>query len=299
MTTRRLRALPKAARDRLLMQPWMLRLLAPFGHDLTPERWIFVLGCYNSGTTLLASILRRHPDLAGLPNEGSFLTDALPYPERFGWPRMWCRCLEQVRLEPGAGSAERARRIKRHWSLWYPRGARNLIEKSIANAARMAFFEAHFSPAWFIYIVRNGYAVAAGIRDKANLQRWHSPYAENGYPIELCAEQWRVTDEVVQRDRTRVRRFLQIRYEDLTARPVDTLRSITDFLGVAPLPDALVTRRWAVHETSDPIRNMNASRLARLSPEDCARIEAVAGARLQAHGYGRAPADARTAHGAG
>jgi hypothetical protein len=269
------------------MQPAVQRLLLPFGHDLVPARWIFVVGCYNSGTTLLASILRRHPDMAGLPNEGGFLTDALPYPEQFGWPRMWCRCLDKVRLEPHMEGAARASRIKRHWSLWYPHGAQNLIEKSIANAARMPFLEAHFQPAHFIYIVRNGYAVAGGIRDKANLKRWRSPYAGSGYPIELCAEQWRVTDDVVQQDRQRVGRFLQVYYEDLTERPADVLRTITDFLQLPPVPDQVVRKRWHVHEASAAIRNMNGARLAALTEADCERIEAVAGARLEAHGYRR------------
>ncbi len=53
----------KAAR-KLRTTPLVRRLLAPFGRELAPERWIFVLGCYNSGTSLLAAMLASHPALA-------------------------------------------------------------------------------------------------------------------------------------------------------------------------------------------------------------------------------------------
>ena len=127
-----------------LMNQSVQKILLPFGHDLKPERWIFVVGCYNSATTLLASILREHPDMEGLPNEGAFLTDVLPYPERFGWPRMWSQCVEDVRIRGDAKEADRAKRIKHHWSLWYQDGSQNLVEKSISNAARLLFLQEYF-----------------------------------------------------------------------------------------------------------------------------------------------------------
>ncbi len=120
------------------------------------------MDCYNSGTTLLAQILRKHPDISGLPIEGTFLTDALPQPESFGWNRMWWKCLEQVRLEPDSVSPATLRRIKRQWSVWLDWRKPNLLDKSIPNTARMPFLQAEFGPAYFVYIVRNGYAVAEG-----------------------------------------------------------------------------------------------------------------------------------------
>ena len=192
-----LRTLPKMVLSRLTMQQWFQRMLLPFGKELRPERWIFVVGCYNSGTTLLASILRQHPLLAGLPAEGAFLTDSLPYPEQFGWPRMWCECQDKMRLGIGPDGARLALRIKKHWSIWYPRDAINLVEKSVANTARIPYLNEYFAPAYFIYIIRNGYVISKSIQDKANLNRWKNPIYHERYPIELCAKQWDVTDEVV------------------------------------------------------------------------------------------------------
>ena len=280
------KSLGTRALDRALMQPWVHRLLLPLGRELQPQRWIFVIGCYNSGTTLLASILRQHPEIAGLRTEGVYLANDLPYPEAFGWPRMWCQCVDAVHI-PVEGEAERAARIRRQWSLWYPRGARNLVEKSVANAARMPFLDAHFRPAYFIYIMRNGYAVAAGIRGKANLRRWRSPYADSGYPIELCARQWRVTDETVEQDAAKVERFLAIRYEDLVTAPGDTLERITGFLDLAPMPQTALQQSWNIHGSEATLQDMNAASLARLGPADLDAIEAEAGARLRRHGYTR------------
>lgn len=83
----------------------------------------------------------------------------------------------------------------------------------------MLFLQEYFQPAYFIYIVRNGYAVAEGIRRKADLRRWKNPFYDKNYPIELCAKQWRKTDELVEQDRRHIRRFLQIYYGELPHTP--------------------------------------------------------------------------------
>lgn len=278
------RSLPFRVRDRFAMQPAVQRALLPFGRDLSPDRWIFIVGCYNSGTTLLANILREHPEIGGLPTEGVYLSDVLPYPEQFGWPRNWSQCAERMRLDP-CRDAHLAGRIRRQWSIWAPSDKPNLVEKSIANAARLPFLEANFRPAWFIHIVRNGYAVASGIRQKANVSRWNGAFQGTGYPIGLCARQWRVSDETVARDSRALSRFLQIYYEDLVARPAEVLERITDFIGLSALATDTVMRRWQVHGVVAPINDMNEAALRHLSEADIQVIEREAGVRLAAHGY--------------
>ena len=83
---------------------------ARWGRVLAPDRWVFIIGCYNSGTTLLKGLLAEHPHIGILAGEGVKFSDALPRPEDFGWQRMWCQCIEQMRLDPK--DAERANRIK-------------------------------------------------------------------------------------------------------------------------------------------------------------------------------------------
>ena len=261
------------------------RVAIPFGRELRPQRWIFIIGCYNSGTTLLKDVLAEHRQIAVLPGEGVRYTDSLPRPEESGWHRMWCRCVGDVRLEPGPHAEERVRRIKRQWSILYPKGRPNLLEKSIANAARMPFLDRHFQPAHFIYLVRNGYAVAEGIRRKTRPWRWKNPEYTGKYPIELCAEQWRETDRVVLADREQVERFLQVYYEELTQDPVGVLRRITDFLGLEPMPETAFAQSWKVHGVKAPIRNMNEASFARLSAAEVEAIQQTAGETLGTHGY--------------
>ena len=271
----------------ILMNKYIQRLLLPFGHDLKPDRWIFVIGCYNSATTLLSDILRAHPDIGGLPNEGAFLTDVLPYPELYGWPRMWSQCHNKVRMGVGLKGESRARRIKQHWSLWFPKAAPNLVEKSISNATRLLFLQEYFQPAYFIYIVRNGYVVSKGIQKKANYKRWGSSYKNNGYPIELCAEQWQMSDTVVEKDSYKLKKILNLTYEELTEKPHDTVLKITEFLGVQPIPEKVFHNKWSVHESVSSIINMNHIGFSRLSSTDFKKIEETAGDVLKKYGYTR------------
>lgn len=260
------------------------RAMTPVGSVPCPDRWIFIIGCYNSGTTLLNSILGSHREIAGLPHEGVVLTDALPRPEEEGWTRMWHKCYDEMHIGVSEGE-ERARRIQRHWSLYYePRGT-NLLEKSIANTTRILYLQKHFRPAYFIYLVRDGYAVAEGIRRKANPGRWGNAEYDSEYPIDLCARQWQRTDDIVSETRPSVEQFLQLGYEELTSRPVHSLRQITEFLGLPPVREEVLRGRWNIHGYAEPIRNMNDRAHQRLTPEEVDRIEAEVAPTLKKYGY--------------
>lgn len=284
--------LDRAAAKFIRLQAKVTRkFVAPFGRDLNPHRWIFIIGCYNSGTSLLSNIFSRHEDVGGLPNEGMYFTDRLPYAAQFGWPRMWVRCLDRVQIEPNELDEATIRRIKRQWSIYYPRHAPNLVEKSIVNATRMPFLQAHFRPAYFIVITRNGYAVAEGIRRRVTPGRWGNHEYPDQYPIGLCAEQWRASDELIEQQRPTLDHVVEITYEQLTADPAGTMKQVTDFLGIDPFPDSLFNKKWNVRDKKEPIRNMNARSFQRLSESDLDEIESVAGERLKQHGYRRPQPD--------
>lgn len=262
-----------------------LALANRLGTELEPEQWIFIVGCYNSGTTLLHNLLAQHPDVAAFTTEGVELTDQLPRSEHFGWPRMWLACWERMTIPEGPESAERAARIKRQWSRWLPRGRRFVVEKSITNATRMPFLQAHFQPASFIHIVRNGYAVAAGIRRMADLKRFGNDQYPNQYPIELCAQQWVRSDEVIETARAGIDRFMEISYEDLAADQAGVLDAVTGFLEIPPVPKTVYADRIKVHRHWSEIRNMNADDIQLLTREEIRSIQAVAGPVLEKYGY--------------
>jgi hypothetical protein len=188
--------------------------------------------------------------------------------------------IEETDAEP------RAERIRRQWAVHFSKEAPNLLEKSISNVPRIPFLNRHFRPAYFIYLVRNGYAVAEGIRRKADVERWENPHYEECYPIEMCAEQWVTTDDLVREYRSSIKRMLTVRYEDLAEHPVETLQSITDFLDLTPIEPSKLGGQWGVHGYDRPIENMNPESITRLSDAELERIYGVAGDKLKKYGYG-------------
>jgi hypothetical protein len=253
------------------------------GRVLQPRKWVFVVGCYNSGTTLLVNLLDAHPELTALPREGVELTDRLPRPEEFGYPRLWYRCREQLEISDASSSAGRAARIKRQWS-HYVNDDQIIVEKSPANLTRLAFLQAHFQPAYFIYIVRNGYAVAEGIRRKADLAGWGNK--EGGqYPIDDCAQQWVEADRALDESADNLQHLLCLNYEDLAADATGVLARVSEFLAIGAFADDLSERSWAVHESNAKIADMNKESLSRLSLTETSTIRDVANKTLEKYGY--------------
>jgi hypothetical protein len=283
LRTTTIRGIPKRVLDRLVMQPLVQRMLLPFGRDVRDKRWVFILGCYNSGTTLLAEMLQSHPAFGGLPNEGAFLTDVLPYPERFGWPRMWVECADKLRISPD--DHRRALRIRRQWSLWLRGDSPYVVEKSVSNVLRIDFLASQFEQAHFVYIVRNGYAVAQGIRRKANLRRWKNPLGLQEYPIEMCARQWAETDRVVRSSPHFPDRIHVVRYEELTEDPTTVMNELWRSLGADELGTSDMWRDLQVHEVRSDVKNMNARSLQQLTAEDVRTITSVCADELERYGY--------------
>jgi hypothetical protein len=271
-------------KTKLLMKPRTQRLMARLGRIPEPDKWVFIVGCYNSGTTLLADLMGNHPSISALPVEGVRLSDVWPLPETFRWNRMWMKCIDEMRLEPGPGMEALAERVKRQWSAAFSRRPL-LLEKSIANAPRLPFIQTYFQPAFFIYIVRNGYAVSEGLRRGARPRQWGRDDYGDRYPIGLCAEQWAETDRVISADRPGVEHLLEISYEALSARPREVLDGVTGFLGIEPFSDEVLSRAWRVHGVTSPIRDMNPEAIARLSAEDLKEVRRVAADVLDKFGY--------------
>ena len=259
-------------------------LSARLGRDPMPDRWVFILGCYNSGTTLLHTMLAEHPCIGALQYEGVSLTDQLPRPEEHGWPRMWCQCETAMEVQSPRGLAYSADRIKRQWSMSIPRGKNIIIEKSIANACRIPFLSEYFQPVTFIHIIRNGYAVAEGIRRKTKPKLSGNTDHRENYSIGLCAEQWRRADELITRHLTK-QHHLQLYYEELCRDPVGEINRVTNLLELDPMQSNVSESQWHVHGVSGRIVNMNESSISRLSEDDIDAIRMVAGDRLDIHHY--------------
>ncbi len=259
-------------------------LLYYTGEVPRPKKWIFIIGCYNSGTTLLDEILTQHAQIGGLNDEGVMLSNRLPRPEDFGWRRMWVKCENEMAI-PAATADTIAIEIKRHWSHFFTKKKPLLIEKSISNTPRALFFNDYFKPAYFIHIVRNGYAVSEGIKRKAAIMPGNPLYGLAHYPIELCATQWVRSLEVVEAQKQQLENLLEISYEQLTGNPDETIRTVCDFLGIPPFTHSLRDVSFTVHQSKEAIRNMNESSFRKLSAEEIISINKVAKLYLEKYKY--------------
>lgn len=245
-----------------------------FGPEPTPERWLFLVGCYNSGTTLLHDLLAEHPGIGSLPTEGQFLTDQLVVPKDVGLARQWAIRPELFRMTEHDGAAVDVSRIKRQWGARFNDLRRPvLLERSPPDAARTRWLQRHFAPASFIGIVRDGIAVSEGIRRRA------------GHSLTDAARQWACSNEIMLEDFARLERTLLVRYEELTARPDEVIAEVFEFAGLPPLDAPIGEREFAVHGARSPIRNMNDRSAGALTDAERAEIRAVAGPLLDRLGY--------------
>ncbi|MFT5548312.1 MAG: hypothetical protein ACI9CO_000226 [Candidatus Azotimanducaceae bacterium] len=244
-----------------------------------PKKWVFVVGCYNSGTTLLSEILGSHPMISALPSEGQYLTDQLPSDHDIGLSRMWVEREDIYRLAPDSRGVD-PERIKYEWAMRLDRRKPIFLEKTPANAARMPWLEKHFENAYFIGIVRNGYAVAAGISHKAK-----PVHRKAGWPIEMAARQWMRSNEVMFEDARKVKNFLWLKYEDLAKDPNLELKKITDFITPGTSLDIDLSKGWAIHERIEPISNMNLQSISKLSNLEVEKIRNICAASLDQFDY--------------
>lgn len=245
----------------------------------SPDKWVFIVGCYNSGTTLLAELMGGHPEISAIPTEGHFITDQFIKDYDIGLPRMWVDREDLFRLTENDAGPD-ANRIKKEWGMRLDLSKRILVEKSPPNSARTRWLQANFKNAYFVGIVRDGYAVAEGISRKGNPK-----HLDKGWPIERSAYQWARSNEILTNDSSHLKNFIWVRYEDLTESPEPTLNSIASFLDISPFKDDSLHKEFSIHERREVLKNLNETSIKRLSKEDMENITRVAGPILDRFGY--------------
>lgn len=279
----------QAAKSYFLTKPTRNSLIASWLRTLAqpanPEKWVFIVGCYNSGTTLLERLLSTHSKISAL-DEGVFRTDELLTPEELGWTRMWYKVKDQVRLKAQDQGPD-VDILKKDWSIFFDHSKPVFLEKSIVNSARMLWLQENFENSYFIFIVRNGYAVAEGIKRKASKERWgiQKERYKPSYPIEMCAKQWVESNKIIEKDAQSINNFKKIYYEDLCKHPNKTVRKIWDFIGFNQTPNLDSAKKWQIQEKNLKIENMNNSSFSQLSKQDIEIIEKKASKILKFYNY--------------
>lgn len=260
-------------------------VLRPLLYVPGQKTYIFIVGCYNSGTTLLCDVLGRHPSIAVLPTEGAVLTEALKRPEDLGYTRMWHLC-EQELKHINDNAEKIASRIKKDWHMWGGWKKPYLLEKSIINTARIQFFHEYFKPAYFIGVVRNGFAVCEGIRRRTLqsplLDRTRFP---DGYSLELCAQQWKRSNECLREATEKVAHFKLIQYEEFVENPSSTIKEILDWLLLQKPFELSNEYKFKFQSEIHSIQNFNQDAVNRLTPDEIEVIKKSAGEDLRYYGY--------------
>lgn len=245
-----------------------------FYDEPRPEKWVFIVGCYNSGTTLLANLLGVHPDIGNMPLEGRRFTGELPNADEYGIPRLWATRPELFYLDETMGDHINVSKIKRQWAYMYnDRRRKVLLEKSPVNAGRTRWFQKHFANSHFIVLIRDGYAVAEGIRRKA------------GHPIEKSILQWVNSNEILLKDLPFLENKIIIKYEDMTENPIRVFKFITDFLHISNVPLDTLSKEFRIHERKDKVENFNAHSYKNLNEADIQTINKIGGSTLIKLGY--------------
>jgi hypothetical protein len=246
--------------------------------QLDGNYWLFILGLNNSGTTLLVDLLKTHPRMRWLPNEGQYLTGALPLPRDYGVPRRFAERLDVFHWTE-ANDPGPALRIQYDWARHYQPRPGILLEKSPPNTLRSRWFQHNFRPSRFLAITRHPYAVCEGIRRR------------EGHSIDEAARHWVLANEWMLDDITHLQHCLFMTYEDLCFRPQHYLTQMQAFLGLeVPFDPQVLSTPRRIHNidgTPELIRNFNERSLQELSAHDVATIDRIAGPMMERLRYGR------------
>jgi hypothetical protein len=240
--------------------------------------WLFILGLNNSGTTLLAELLQSHPAMRWLPNEGQYLTGALPLPRDHDVPRNFSQRLDVFHWTEANDSAP-ALRVQYDWSRFFQQRPGILLEKSPPNTTRSRWLQANISPSRFVSIIRHPYAVCEGIRRR------------EGASLEDAAQHWVIANETMLADMEHLHHCVCVSYEGLCAEPLEHLDKLQEFLGLdVPFDSKIVTKPRKIHNIGDAtmtIHNFNARSVENLSLEDRRIIDHIAGPLMERLGYER------------
>lgn len=273
----------KGTRFRPIIRECLGRLSRETRLALTPipkdNTWVFIVGCYNSGTTLLSEILGNHPSISALTTEGHFITDQFIQDYKIGLPRMWVEredlfCLTENDTGPDPI------RLKKEWAMRLDTRKPILLEKSPPNSAKTRWLQEHFKNSKFIGIIRNPYAVSEGITRKAN-----PTHLIDSWPIEMSANQWLRSNTILKNDSKHLKSFQWISYEDFTEDTQATLKKITDFIGIEEFPKFESNKSWSIHERNENIKNMNSQSINNLDSKQIEKINNVLGDQLSEFNY--------------
>ena len=224
------------------------------------DQWRFIIGCNNSGTTLLKTIIESHPNVIGIEGEGQYRTKEFITDREIGLNRLFSERLDVFREVKYADPLK----VKYDWLVSLirrkKRAHKYILEKTTVNAVRVPWLLKNFPNAKFIVIFREAYAVVEGMRRKENIE------------IERGVNHWLKTNSMIIEDFEGHTNVIFLRYEDLTEQPVRTIRTIWHFLDLKTLGENEDRKEYTVHGQKKGVTNQNSTSKENLSKEDFEEI---------------------------
>lgn len=193
------------------------------------HRFCFITGLHRSGTSLLHDILRDNSACSGFRNtgvpedEGQHLQDVVPAARAFGGPGKFGFNPDSYLDENSPLCTEESgTRLFSCWSKHWDLSRTLLLEKSPPTLVRTRYFDKLFPNPYFVIIIRHPIAVAMATR------KWSSTS-----PIELL-KHWIACHRKFEADRSHLKSYFILRYEDLVEKPKKTLAGVYEFLEIEP-----------------------------------------------------------------
>ena len=232
------------------------RLACRLGRKPLLQRPLFIVGCGRSGTTVLGDTLAVHTSVTYLNEYRQLWADA--YPATDVWSESARKRGGRLDLTESVCTAERNRRLTiNFYCETFASGRPQLVEKLPINNFRLPFIDAVFPGALFVHLLRNGLEVARSIERMPVESQW---YGHDDYKWRLLEEyagqreryrdltvlcdtvrqrgllEWRLSVETAVEflDALPAERHVSLTYEELLDRPVEVVRRIEEFAGLAP-----------------------------------------------------------------
>jgi len=113
-----------------------------------------------------------------------------------------------------------------------------LVNNLPAAMAKTLWLQQNFPNAHFIHVVRDGYQVALELREQVAKHYGVTPLLLN-----RAANHWQRSIEILHADVSKLKYFLEIRYEDLVANPQKFMAKVWQFLHITPFDKVTITRK--------------------------------------------------------
>lgn len=196
---------------------------------LPANTFVFICGLHRGGTSLFFRILKEHPQVSGFKNtgvlqdEGQFLQSVYLPARAYGGPG-------KFGFDPAAHLTENStlvtesnrEKLLQEWAPHWDTSKPFLIEKSPPNLIRSRFLQAMFDQSKFIVLRRHPIPVALAT------QKW----SKNS--LYSLIRHWIVCHQIWESDKPFIKHYIEIKYEQLLADPLNEFNRICSFIGLDP-----------------------------------------------------------------